>query len=369
MLTIQSANSEEALVYDDQSLFIYVRHTDEYRGVSPGQARIWLNSHEDLRSVNLVSLNELKDSLGRYADCRAAMKLALYAIDPSIRASTRDMAAECLDSLIDDDTVRLWLEDLFFVQSLPNESVDLAVQVIESAKAKNLDRVMKFYSPVIDKQNEISRLSETWGEIENSGLLGSSHFEIFDDILGTGLFTKLAFENKEISAHRLAQAVLLNTKVSFDSETVARVIGQLPLEFDEIADVIGFAQTLAGVDHCDLWKNTLNGSTKFVIGCNELDRARSLGSPAIQQDLLVNIKGRTEYVALPSKLYEIAVSQFKEEHEHLTPQFMVDTSLVVNDRRPDVKSASERVASWGRRPSRGICKSWASSFGSFFVSQ
>lgn len=104
MLSIQSPYSAEALVLEVETPFVYSRRTDECQNVSNAEIGRWLNSHGEVRHVNVQNLTELKSSLALYVDSRTALRLALYSADKDLDDSLREQAISFLDPLLNEPT-------------------------------------------------------------------------------------------------------------------------------------------------------------------------------------------------------------------------------------------------------------------------
>lgn len=356
MLTIQSPYSGEALVLEVESPYIYCRCTDSCRNVSNAEIGSWLNSHGEVRRVKVGSLNELKESLALYADCRTALRWALYSVDSDLDESLREQATCLLDELLNVPGVRIWLQDLFCVQVLPEDAAKIANLSLSYAKSNGLKHYVSFYEGILDRQSAIRHVSAVWDLVEASSLFGDQHRDLMDRVLGTGLFNRIVGAGVEPELLEMASLVLFEVRPNISANIThnilsAPVINKVSSNYSEI---LGIENIGEAIEHFDLGNQVYIEDVpavepKFSIKLAPGKYPFSFGHALIlEEDLVIFDSASKKSTVLPKSLARqvevrcaaVRVDSSRMMHGITSPESIAKLGS-------DFRTALDRVYTWG----------------------
>lgn len=367
MRSVQSAYSGEALVFEEQGkAFIFDRRTETCREVAEATVGQWLRSHGELRQVDVKDIAELRASLGQYAGCRTGLSLALFSIDADLDESIRRQAAKLLDRLLATTEVRNWLQDLFFIQPLPEESVHVARDSLSHAVGIGLANYVTFFQSILEWQAEICRLSDTWREIEDSTFFGKNHPDVLERVLGTGLFKDIVSGRQRLNSLDLALLASLKARSVFEPEILAR-INSIDINYAHVADAIGLKDASEGIEYFDWWGRALavrdpTEERRVSVGIGELATEGLLppifgiNRPFGSQNLVVRMSNHDVSMPIPEGMYKRIESMLALESGRRKLKSRMEFIEVPIRTNPHVKSAIARVAKWGGMVRKGACE-------------
>jgi hypothetical protein len=376
MLSIQSPYSAEALVLEVETPFVYSRRTGECRDVTNVEIGQWLNSHGEVRHVNVQDLTELKSSLALYADGRTALRLALYSADKDLDDSLREQAISLLDPLLNEPSVYIWLQDLFCLQALPEESVEIAQASLNYAKNNGLTHYVSFYGDVLDRQSVIRHISAIWDLIEASSLFGNQHRDLMDSALGTGLFERIVSSGAQPEWLDLALLVLLKLRPRIGLN-IANKVFHAPIinrVVSKYSEIVGMEIVADSIDHFGLWPlvdvsiKPTNEQKFFVRRKFKEESPFSLGHHFGLSDLVITSADSKDFASVSQSLARYLETVTAKEVV-TSMNFSSDTLQEVhNSYNDDGNSALSKVQAWLNRPVAGVCQP-SHAFGIFQVAQ
>ncbi len=378
MLSIQSPYSVEALVIEVEQPFVYNSHTESSRNVSDVGIRRWLNSHGEVRSVRVNDLAELKASIDLYVGCRTALRLALYSVDNDWDESTRTQSASSLESLLENPKILSWLQDMFCLQALPEESRAIANSSLSYAKKHGLARYSTFLDIVLKGQPEIRAFSREWSLIEASSFFSNQHREVMDRALGTGIFSRIISLRAQTGYLELALLMLLKTRPNIGPEIEGK-IRSIDIKLSNCLNILGLDDTMKGIEHFGLYalfenkESTAELPISFGFICPGLEKYSpsmfGLDRP-IGRECVVVIDGKTGMSSPVSRrLYQGIESKLLRENirrEHSAIQsnslgpFAAGVPPSFSNRNKDVfevvETAMNKVGKWGSTVDFGVCQ-------------
>lgn len=364
MISIQSPYSAEALVLEVDNPFVYSMRNDECRNVSNDEIGLWLNSHGEVRNVNVENLNELKESLALYADCRTALRLALYSTDKDLDNSLRVRAIRLLDPLLNKQSVYFWLQDLFCLQSLPEESVEIAKSSLNYAKNNDLAHYVSFYDNVLERQPVIHHVSAVWDLIEASSLFGSQHRDLMDCALGTGLFERIVSSGAKPELLDMALLVLLKLRPNIGSNITCKIF-HAPIINKVVSNyfkILGMEDVVESMEHFGLWPlvhvgNKPSGKPKVSVRLKSTESPFNLGHHLELADLIITSGDSNDFISVSTSLVrhlDAWISQAQAVSSSILSGNTQSESLTSNDDAEN--SALCKVRAWADPPVTGACQ-------------
>jgi hypothetical protein len=345
MLSIQSPYSGEALVLDVPQPFIYNSRKDICRNVSNAEIGIWLNSHGEVRKVEVNQLDELKTSLNLYYGCRKALQLALFSVDSDLDSASQQKAITLLESFLENSAIFDWLMDLFCIQELPQPSIEILNQSLRYANQNAFQSYISFYTPIYDKQSEIKVLANSWKQVEQSLVFENYHQDLLDSVLGTGLFKRIIDKVALLKISELILLVLLKVRPNLDLDYVLKIIPK-SINFNFFSNILGFEDTIFGIDNLSLWMLVVGKSPALILTpsypeqttpfecCNYNNHNITVSSLLFPDNFI---------------LFDL-VPNLKTYLESFTD--LKDPSSENNETVP----ALEKVKRWGNRSPKGACQ-------------
>ncbi|MDP1773520.1 MAG: hypothetical protein Q8L15_14690 [Methylobacter sp.] len=365
MLSIQSPYSAEALVLEVETPFVYSMRNDSCRNVSNAEIGRWLNSHGEVRHVKVEDLTELRKSLALYVDCRAALRWALYSVDNDLDDSLRGRAISLLDQLLEESSVRIWLQDLFCLQALPEDSIEIAKTSVNYAKNNGLTHYVSFYVNVLNKQPVIRDVSVVWNLIEASSLFGNQHRDLMDHVLGTGLFERIVSAGAKPELLDMALLVLLKIHPNIGSNITkkvshASIINRVASKYSEI---LGLENVVEGIEHLGLWSlvrvgSVPTGKPKISVRLKPTESPFILGHSLVLEDLSITCGNSNDSTPVPIGLVRYLETTITEEVQVEPLRIFSEQTLPESpgEFSSDIQSALHKVQSWSKAPVTGACQ-------------
>ncbi|MES9969176.1 MAG: hypothetical protein ABW092_04025 [Candidatus Thiodiazotropha sp.] len=372
MLSIQSAYSGQAIVFEGDERFLISCYSEEKYQLNNREIATWLRSHGELREYSSENILGIRSSLSLYVNRRKALQLSLFAIDADLNSSLRETSIKLLEPLLNQEEIHTWLEDALCIKELPDSSVKISKDVLDHAKSGGFLLSFEILKFVVENQNNIFNLSSAWGQLEASGFFGRSHTDIVEKVIGTGFFKSLVKQGAEVDTPKLALLSSLITKPVLDKDIINR-IRAIDFEYTSIVSEIGLESATNGIEELHLWDNalalTIDGRISLTCGdpTNHAFPTLEGNQSNPKTNLFASVKGIDGHVEVPMGMLNHMEFLYNKEgtkksvnnetQEKNTP------SLTTNSR---VKNALVQVNRWRNQNTVEACE-MLDSFSSFLV--